>query len=101
MFSKKFVTLNIEASSIRGLIADGKKIELWESIPLQSGIVRDGIVLEQEALGQAIDALFGRMNAPREFGKLWPTVEFKSTMLWAIDQENTDDRRSKNTDDRI
>lgn len=66
MFSKKIVTLNIEASSIRGLILSGKNVELWESMPLESGIVRDGIVLEQEALGQAIDTLFNRMNAPRD-----------------------------------
>ncbi|MBT4510746.1 MAG: pilus assembly protein PilM [Chloroflexi bacterium] len=65
MFSKRIVTLNIDTSSIRGLIVNGKTIESWESIPLQSGVVRDGIVLEQEALGQAIDTLFGRMNAPR------------------------------------
>lgn len=66
MFSKKVITLNIEASSIRGLILNGKNIELWESLPLEPGIVRDGIVLEQETLGQRIDSLFNRMNAPRD-----------------------------------
>jgi len=66
MFAKKIVTLNIEASSIRGLILNGKTIELWESLPLEPGIVRDGIVLEQETLGHRIDSLFNRMNAPRD-----------------------------------
>ena len=66
MFSKRIVTINIEASSIRGLILNGKNIELWDSIPLEPGIVRDGIVLEQETLGQRIDSLFNRMNAPRD-----------------------------------
>lgn len=66
MFAKKTVTLNIEASSIRGLILNGKTIELWESVPLEPGIVRDGIILEQETLGQRIDSLFNRMNAPRD-----------------------------------
>ncbi|NQT72666.1 MAG: pilus assembly protein PilM [Chloroflexi bacterium] len=66
MFAKKTVTLNIEASSVRGLILNGKTIELWESVPLEPGIVRDGIVLEQETLGQRIDSLFNRMNAPRD-----------------------------------
>jgi len=45
---------------------DGKNIMWWDSEPLDSGIVRDGIVLEEKALGQAIDTLFNRIQAPRD-----------------------------------
>lgn len=66
MFSKKVTTLNIESSSIRGLIRDGKTIEWWGSTPLEPGVVRDGTVLEQQALAQTIEAMFQGAKKTRE-----------------------------------
>ena len=66
MFAKKVTTLNIETSSIRALVLNGKSIEWWGSAPLEPGIVRDGSVLEQQSLGQAIYGLLKGLKISRE-----------------------------------
>ena len=66
MFSKKITTLNIETNSIRVLVLNGKSIEWWGSAPLEPGTVRDGSILEQQALGQAIDGLIKGLKVPRD-----------------------------------
>ncbi|MDY6911649.1 MAG: pilus assembly protein PilM [Chloroflexota bacterium] len=66
MFSKRVTTLNIEADSIRILAIKGKQITNWGSLPLEPGIVRDGLVLHPEALSQSIDALFQQMKIPKK-----------------------------------
>ena len=50
-------TLNIETDGIRGLITKGKTLEWWGSIPLAPGVIRDGTVLDQQALGEAINEM--------------------------------------------
>ena len=65
MFSKKVITLNIEASSIKVLAIKGKKVKRWGSMPLEAGWVGEGLVLKPEAVGQAINALFKSMRMSR------------------------------------
>lgn len=68
MFAKRVTTLHIEANSLKGLTLTGKTIEWWDGLALEPGIIRDGLVLEPEALGQAIDTLFSRaqIQVPRD-----------------------------------
>jgi type IV pilus assembly protein PilM len=61
-----YVTLNINASSIRLLYIRGKKVEKWGSAPLAPGLVRDGLIVQPKAVGATIDALFKSMKVPKE-----------------------------------
>ncbi len=53
-----YATLNISATSLRLLSVKGRQVEKWGDAPLAPGLVRDGLVLEPKAVGEAIDALF-------------------------------------------
>lgn len=61
-----YVTLNISATGIRLLGVKGRQVEKWESVPLAPGLVRDGLILDPEAVGAVIDALFKSAKAPRD-----------------------------------
>ena len=62
MFSRKIITLNIESDSIRAVAIKGKTVIKWGSIPLEQGLVRDGLVLQPEAVSQAINNLLQELN---------------------------------------
>ncbi len=66
VFLKMHVTLSISTDSIRILTVKGRQVKKWESLPLKSGLVRDGLILQPQAVGEAIDALFKSAKAPRE-----------------------------------
>jgi type IV pilus assembly protein PilM len=61
-----YVTLNISATGIRLLGVKGRQVKKWESVPLAPGLVRDGLILDPEAVGAAIDALFKSAKVPRD-----------------------------------
>jgi len=61
-----YVTLNISPSSVRLLSIKGKKVEKWGSIPLAPGLVRDGLIVQPKAVGEAIDALFKALKVPKK-----------------------------------
>lgn len=56
--AKKVVTLYIDDNSIRLLVARGKQVKKWASLPLEAGLVRDGIVLDKAMLAARIRELF-------------------------------------------
>ena len=60
-----YVTLNISATSIRLLSVKGRDVQKWGNAPLAPGLVRDGLILEPEAVGAAIDTLFKSMKVPK------------------------------------
>jgi type IV pilus assembly protein PilM len=62
MLSKRVVTLNFEANSIRILAVKGKKIEKWGSVPLEAGIVKDGLIVQPEAAAEAIKSQLEKMG---------------------------------------
>ncbi len=66
MFSKRIITLNIEADSVRVLAVKGKTVEKWGSASLEPGVVKDGLVLQPEVLSKAIDKLFADLKLPRK-----------------------------------
>jgi Tfp pilus assembly PilM family ATPase/Tfp pilus assembly protein PilN len=61
-----YVTLNIGASRLRVLSVKGRQVRNWGSLPLSAGLVRDGLILQPEAVGEAIDALFKATKVPKE-----------------------------------
>jgi type IV pilus assembly protein PilM len=61
-----YVTLNISTNSIRILSVKGRQVKKWGSLPLAARLVRDGLILQPEAVGEAIDALFKSTKIPRE-----------------------------------
>ena len=52
------VTLNISDTSVRILSTKGRQVEKWGDMPLESGLVKDGLILQPKAVGESIDALF-------------------------------------------
>ena len=60
------VTLSISTGSIKILTAKDRQVKKWGSLPLESGLVRDVLILQPQAVGEAIDALFKSIKAPRE-----------------------------------
>ena len=60
-----YVALNISATNVRLLAVKGRQIEKWGEAPLGEGLVRDGLILQPKAVGEAIDALFKSMKVPK------------------------------------
>ena len=52
----KTVSLHIEASCVRAVVSNGKRISRWASLTLEPGIVRDGMILDTVRLGASIGA---------------------------------------------
>lgn len=52
------VTLDIEDTNIRVMEIQGKKVKTAVSVPLAQGLVKDGVVLIQEAVGRLIKDIF-------------------------------------------
>ncbi|MFC1917971.1 pilus assembly protein PilM [Chloroflexota bacterium] len=63
---RTYVTLNISASSIRLLSVRGREVEKWASMPLPSGLVKDGLILQPKVVGTVINALFEEAGVSRE-----------------------------------
>ncbi len=60
------VGLNISNSSIQVLSLKGRQVKRWGSIALAKGLVRDGLVLQPQAVGEAIDSLFKSSQISKE-----------------------------------
>jgi len=59
-------TLSISNRSIKVLAVKGRRVKKWGSLALPDGTVRDGLVLQRQAAGEAIAALFKSAAIPRE-----------------------------------
>ncbi len=51
------VTLNIEATSARVLVTDGRRVTHWGSVPLPPGLVKDGLIVAPAQVGSLIESL--------------------------------------------
>jgi len=60
------VTLNISATSIRLLALKGGQVKKWASLMLEPGLVKDGVILQPEAVAAVINSLFKSTKFPRE-----------------------------------
>jgi len=58
----KVVTLYIDDTSLRLLVARGKRVEKWARLPLEPGLVRDGVVVDEAKVATKIKEL---LNAQR------------------------------------
>lgn len=61
-----YVALNISNSSIQVLSLKGRQVKRWGDIALDKGLVRDGLILQPQAVGEAIDVLFKATIIPRK-----------------------------------
>jgi len=61
-----YIALNISNSNIQVVALKGKRVSEWASLSLPEGVVRDGLVLKPQALGEAIDRLFKTKKIPRD-----------------------------------
>jgi len=61
-----YVALNISGSSLKVLSLKGRKVKRWNSVELTGAAVRDGLILQPQAVGEAIDSLFKLTGLPRD-----------------------------------
>ncbi len=61
-----YVALNISSSNIKILSLKGRQVKKWASLALPGGLVRDGLILQPEAVGEAINSLFKSTGISRE-----------------------------------
>ncbi|UCB43367.1 MAG: pilus assembly protein PilM [Dehalococcoidales bacterium] len=66
LFSRTYVTLNISAGDVRAFSVQGGRVKNWGSVPLDPGLVRDGLILQPKAVGEAIHLLFQSRGIPRK-----------------------------------
>ncbi|HEY40835.1 MAG TPA: pilus assembly protein PilM [Dehalococcoidia bacterium] len=66
LFSRTYVTLNINAGDIRAFSMKGGRVKKWGSTPLAPGLVRDGLILQPNAVAEAIHLLFETMGIPKK-----------------------------------
>jgi len=55
--AKKVVTLYIDDSSLRLLVAKGNQVKKWANVPLESRLVRDGVIFHEAKLAAKIKEL--------------------------------------------
>lgn len=56
--AKETVTIYIDDSAIRVLIAKGRSVQSWGDMPLEPGLVKDGVVLDQDAVAEKVKELW-------------------------------------------
>jgi len=56
--AKKMVTLYIDDTSIRVLVAHDKRIKKWADLPLEPGLVKNGVVLKEAEVTAKVKQLF-------------------------------------------
>lgn len=60
------VALSISGSSLKILSLQGKKVKKWASASLPAGSLRDGLILDPKATGEAIGTLFKSSGISRD-----------------------------------
>ncbi len=56
--AKKIVTLYIDDTSIRLLVTQGKRVKKWADMPLETGLVKNAVVLKETEVAAKIKQLF-------------------------------------------
>jgi type IV pilus assembly protein PilM len=55
---KETVTVYIDDSAVRLVIAKGRSIQSWGDMPLERGLVKDGVILDQDAVAKKLQGLW-------------------------------------------
>lgn len=63
--TRRYATLHISSSAVRLLSVRGTHVELWDSVALDEGLVKDGLIIDPKAVGAAINALFRLTKVPK------------------------------------
>lgn len=58
MANKKITTLYIDDTSIRLLVTSGQQVKKWADSPLETGLVKNGVVLKEEEVAAKVKQLF-------------------------------------------
>lgn len=66
IFYRTYVGIDITASEVRLLTAKRNRVRKWSSVALAENVIKDGIILEPQTLGLALDNLFTSMKLPRK-----------------------------------
>ena len=61
-----YVALNISSGNIKVLSLKGRQVKKWASLDLTGGPVRDGLILQPQAVGEAFNSLFKSTGMPRD-----------------------------------
>src|SRR3972149_7400323 len=61
-----YATLSISDRRIKALSVKGRQVNKWGSLALAGGLVKDGLILQPEAVGEAIASLFKSAGIPKE-----------------------------------
>jgi Tfp pilus assembly PilM family ATPase len=64
--SPETVTVNIEERSLRLLTAKEQKVQKWGQVPLEPGLVENGLVRDPAQVGLALETLFREHKAPKK-----------------------------------
>ncbi|MGA9349658.1 MAG: pilus assembly protein PilM [Anaerolineae bacterium] len=64
--SRETVTVNIEERSLRLLTVKGGAVQKWEQVPLDPGLVENGLIRDPGQVGSALDALFREQEVPKK-----------------------------------
>jgi len=64
--SRETVTVNIEERSLRLLTAMEGQVQKWGQVPLEPGLVENGLVRDPAQVGSALETLFREQGAPRK-----------------------------------
>jgi type IV pilus assembly protein PilM len=56
--AKKTVNLYIDDTSVRLLLAQGKRVKKWADLPLEPGLIKNGVVQKEAELAEKIKQLF-------------------------------------------
>ncbi|GAG98875.1 unnamed protein product, partial [marine sediment metagenome] len=54
----KVTTLFIDDTEIRLLVAKGKRVQKWARLPLEPGLVRDGVIRDEAQVVDRLKELF-------------------------------------------
>lgn len=63
--SQETVTVSVEERSLRLLTVKGGRVQKWGHVPLEPGLVENGLIRDPAQVGLALEALFGEQEAPR------------------------------------
>lgn len=56
--AKETTTIYIDESAIRVLRASGRQVQKWASMPLEAGLVKNGVILDEDAVAAKITQLW-------------------------------------------
>ena len=59
------VTINISSQNLKITAGNNGRIEKWASLPVDPGLIKDGLIIEPEVIGHQLNAWFEKERLPR------------------------------------